>query len=128
MADIISVSLNDETLRELDSLQKSLGFSGRSETIRAAIRLLSADSKERTRLKGAITAVLIVIANEEHSAAITDISHDFQKLIKTQLHNHLETHNCFELFVLQGDASLVKSLFERFQTSKKIAFAKLIVA
>ena len=37
---IVSISLNDEILSELDKLQSSMGFSGRSEAIRAGIRHL----------------------------------------------------------------------------------------
>jgi len=37
---IVSISLNDEILSELDRLKKSMGFSGRSEAIRAGIRNL----------------------------------------------------------------------------------------
>ena len=37
---IVSVSLNEDILHEMDKLQKALGFSGRSEIIRAGIRNL----------------------------------------------------------------------------------------
>ncbi|MGH9991312.1 MAG: CopG family ribbon-helix-helix protein, partial [Nitrososphaera sp.] len=37
---IVSVSLNDDILSEIDKLQKALGFSGRSEIVRAGIRNL----------------------------------------------------------------------------------------
>ena len=32
---IVSISLNDEILKQIDALQKNLGFSGRSDAIRA---------------------------------------------------------------------------------------------
>ena len=35
---IISVSLTDKNVEDLESLQKDLGFGGRSEAIRAAMR------------------------------------------------------------------------------------------
>ena len=35
---IVSISLTEEILKEIDSLQKNLGFSGRSDAIRAGIR------------------------------------------------------------------------------------------
>jgi CopG family nickel-responsive transcriptional regulator len=45
MAKIISMSLTSELLDEIDTLQGELGFSGRSEVIRAGIRMLLADSR-----------------------------------------------------------------------------------
>ena len=43
---IVSISLNDEILSELDRIQKTMGFSGRSEIIRAGIRNLVAEEKQ----------------------------------------------------------------------------------
>ena len=45
---IVSISLNDEILAELDKLQKSMGFSGRSEAIRAGIRSFVSDEKQKS--------------------------------------------------------------------------------
>ena len=48
---IVSISLNDEILNEMDKLQKSLGFSGRSEIVRAGIRgMISEERFGRTWL------------------------------------------------------------------------------
>lgn len=44
---IISVSLTDKNVEDLESLQKDLGFGGRSEAIRAAMRTLVAETSER---------------------------------------------------------------------------------
>jgi CopG family transcriptional regulator, nickel-responsive regulator len=40
---IVSISLNEDIIAEMDKIQKSLGFSGRSELIRASIRSLFAE-------------------------------------------------------------------------------------
>ena len=58
---IISLSLNSKILKELDKIQKEMGFSGRSEVIRTGVRTLLADIKERTELSGKIKAVLLLI-------------------------------------------------------------------
>ena len=43
---IVSISLNDEILKQIDSLQKNLGFSGRSDAIRAGIRSFVSEEKQ----------------------------------------------------------------------------------
>ena len=48
---IVSISLNDELLIELDKLQKSMGFAGRSEAIRAGIGILSLKKNKRQRFQ-----------------------------------------------------------------------------
>lgn len=128
MAKIISLSLDEENLRELDKAQADMGFSGRSETARAAIQMLIQERRERARLKGMVDAVLILVHKEKHDEAISQIRHAHQSIIKTQLHNHLENHNCLETFVLNGPAREVNQLLEDFQTSGKVDQAKLIVA
>ena len=42
---IVSISLTEEILKEIDNLQKSMGFSGRSDAIRAGIRSFVAEEK-----------------------------------------------------------------------------------
>ena len=57
---IVSISLNDEILSELDKLQSSMGFSGRSEAIRAGIRTFVSEEKQNSDLSGNIHAILLV--------------------------------------------------------------------
>ena len=47
---IVSISLNDEILSQLDKLKKSMGFSGRSEAIRAGIRNFVSEAKQKNEL------------------------------------------------------------------------------
>ena len=60
MAEIISMSLDEKTLQDLDHLQKELGFSGRSETIRQCIRVFASERKQSTKLKGEMDGVVVV--------------------------------------------------------------------
>ncbi|PKP55281.1 MAG: nickel-responsive regulator 1, partial [Candidatus Altiarchaeales archaeon HGW-Altiarchaeales-2] len=57
---IVSISLNAQILKEIDDTQKKFGFSGRSEIIRTAIRMLNEDYKQKEDLSGDIDAVLLV--------------------------------------------------------------------
>ena len=128
MAQIISMSLNDKILKDIDKLQKEMGFSGRSETIRAGLRMLIADKKEKSKLRGIIDAVLLVIHEDRNSEEVSLLRHRHEELIKTQVHNHLENHKCLEIFILKGDAENIKKLAEGFLANRKIDFVKLIVS
>jgi CopG family nickel-responsive transcriptional regulator len=125
---IISVSLNDGLLAEIDKLQKELEFSGRSEVIRAGARMLIADSKEKARLEGRLNSVLLVIHAQNVEDTVTEIKHGFEDIISTQIHNHLRKDKCLEVFILEGDAARVKELVRTLQTCGKMDFVKLIVA
>ncbi len=47
---IVSLSFPDQMIREMDQIQRSGGFAGRSELVRSAIRLLLEDSRVRRAL------------------------------------------------------------------------------
>ena len=61
---IVSISLNDEILKQIDSLQKNLGFSGRSDAIRAGIRSFVSEEKQKEDLSGNVNAILLVVHND----------------------------------------------------------------
>ncbi len=124
---IISASIDEESSNILNKLEAQ-GFSGKSEVIRSGLRLLWDDHQNKSRLKGIIDAVLLVKHNEKNSEAITKIRHQFQHLIQTNLHMHLENHKCLELFLLKGEAQHVQKLTKALETSKKADLVKLIVS
>ncbi len=125
---IVSISLNDTILKEIDRIQNALGYSGRSEVIRAGARLLISESKEKERLIGKINSTLLLIHSQDMEDVVTEIKHRFEDITKTQIHSHLRENKCLELFVLDGDADRIKEMVRLFQTSRKMDYVKLIVA
>ncbi len=123
---IISISLNDEILSEIDKLQKSMGFSGRSEIIRAGLRTLISEEKQRSNLSGSIHAILMVVHNEESEQIVTGIKHNYEDLIGTHLHSKVDGNKCMELFLLHGEAEKVDVMTRDFQTNRKMDHVKLV--
>ena len=124
---VVSVSLNDTLLEDIDEFMDEQGFSGRSEVMRTAVRALLRDRKEISDLKGTVDAVVIVTHEDDDSGEIDHIQHDYQDTITTQLHNHMDSHKCLEVFMLHGEAKEVKELYNKFQASSKVEQAKIIV-
>lgn len=125
---IISISLNDTILQEVDRLHHKYGYSGRSEVIRAGIRLLSSEHKNTESLSGNINAILIVIHSHETEHIVSSIKHQFEEVTITQLHSHLKDNTCLELFILEGDSQQIKNMVQQFETNKKMNLVKLIKA
>jgi len=123
---IVSISLNDEILLELDKLQSSMGFSGRSEAIRAGIRSFVSEEKQKSNLSGNIHAILLVVHNDEFDHVVSGITHNFEDLITTHLHSKIEKEKCMELFVIDGDAEKVSTMTKDFQTNKNMDTVKLV--
>ena len=123
---IVSISLNDEILSELDKLQSSMGFSGRSEAIRAGIRTFVSEEKQKADLTGNIHAILLVVHNDEFDHVVSGITHNFEDLIITHLHSKIEKEKCMELFVMNGDAEKVSTMTKDFQINKNMDTVKLV--
>jgi CopG family nickel-responsive transcriptional regulator len=123
---IVSISLNDEILAELDRIQKTMGFTGRSEIIRAGIRNLAAEEKQHSMLYGLIHAILMIIHDEESEQVVTGIKHNYEDLIGTHLHSKVDGNKCMELFLLHGDATKISVMTRDFQTNKKMDNVKLV--
>jgi len=124
---IVSISLNDEILSEVDKLKKSMGFSGRSEIIRAGIRNLVSEEKQRSNLSGLIHAILMVIHDEESEQVVTGIKHNYEELIDTHLHSKIDGNKCMELFLLHGQADKVDVMTKDFKTNRKMDQVKLVL-
>ena len=123
---IVSISLNDEILSELDKLQSTMGFSGRSEAIRAGIRTFVSEEKQNSNLSGNIHAILLVVHNDEFDHIVSGITHNFEYLITTHLHSKIDKEKCMELFVIDGDAEQVTTMTKDFQRNKNMDTVKLV--
>ena len=123
---IVSISLTDEILKEIDALQKSLGFSGRSDAIRAGIRSFVSEEKQKEDLSGNVNAILLVVHNDEYDDQVNGIKHSYEDLITTHLHSKIEGDKCMELFMLKGEASSVNSITKDFQINKRMDTVKLV--
>ena len=123
---IVSISLTEEILREIDALQKNLGFSGRSDAIRAGIRSFVSEEKQKENLSGNVNAILLVVHNDEYDNQVNGIKHSYEDLITTHLHSKIEGDKCMELFMLKGEAESVSSITKDFQINKRMDTVKLV--
>ena len=124
---IVSLSFPDETVREMNHMQESQGFKGRSELVRAAIRLMIEDTKSKDSLKGKVSAVVVVTHDEEDEDPITALKHQFEGIVKTHIHSKIGPGNCVELFLVEGDGAKVASMTKAFQKEEKMNGVKLVV-
>ncbi|GAB4382168.1 MULTISPECIES: CopG family ribbon-helix-helix protein [Methanothermobacter] len=123
---VVSVSLSEKLLEEIDALRDELGFSGRSDVIRVAARMLIDEKRNLREFNGEINAVLFLIHPRRVEDLVTKIKHDYEDIIGTQLHSHLKDGNCLELFIIEGESVRVRELAERFLACGKMKHIKLV--
>lgn len=113
MAELIrfGVSLDRELLNKFDDLIKEKGYTNRSEAFRDLIReeLVKKEWQDNDEVAGAITLIY-----DHHKRDllfnITDVQHDYQHIIISTQHIHLDHHSCLEIIAVKGSAKEVQKL------------------
>ena len=123
---IVSVSLNKQMVEELERLQKAMGFSGRSETIRAGIRSFAAEERQRAEMSGDMHAILLVLHRDKFDDEVAGIREGFEDLVTMHLHSKIDSDKCMELFVVGGDALRISDITRRFRTNDNMDTVKLV--
>ncbi len=124
---IVSISLNDQMLSELDTYQKALGFSGRSEIIRAGIRAFISGEKQKAQLSGHTNAIVFVTHDDDFDDVASSLSNKHEHLITTRMHSKIDGKKCMELFIIKGDAEKVTELVREYNTNKYMDTVEMVV-
>ena len=120
------VSLEKGLLESFNHLIKEKRYTNRSEALRDLIRqeLIKREWQQGREIAGAI-----IIIYDHHKREllnkVTDIQHDFQKLIISTQHIHLDHHNCLEIIAIKGSPKEAQRLTDRLKSLKGIKHATL---
>lgn len=116
--EIISLSIDEETLAKIEDIHEKGSFNGRSELIRKAIENLHQEIARKNALEGRLNAVVVVRHPHKKESEIARISHSFDQVITTQLHSKLDSDKCLEIFHVDGPADQVIELYNQLEGSK----------
>jgi CopG family nickel-responsive transcriptional regulator len=117
----------DSMVRTMRELQKSEGFSGKSELVRAALRLLVADAREKEAVRGPTDAVIVVTHDEDREEPVTRLKHRFDDVVRTHIHNKAGKGTCVEVFLVEGEGSKTTSMAKAFQREDGIKAVKMVL-
>lgn len=120
------VSLDAELLEKFDRFIKEKSYDNRSEAFRDLIRqeIVKKQWDSDAEVAGAIT----LIYDHHHRELlnkITDLQHDFQSIIISTQHVHLDHDNCLEIVAVKGKARELQKLAEMLKAIKGIKHATL---
>jgi CopG family nickel-responsive transcriptional regulator len=120
------VSLDRELLERFDALIRVRQYSNRSEAIRDLIRqeLVARAWEEGSTVAGAITYIYDHHQRELTSRVI-DIQHDFQDVIISTQHIHLDHDNCLEIVAVRGPSPRVEKLAHTLKALKGVRHGAL---
>jgi len=120
------ISLEKGLLDKFDRLIREKNYSNRSEAFRDLIRqeLVKKQWQEGKEIAGAIT-LIYNHHKRELLDKITDIQHDFQKVIISTQHIHLDHNNCLEIIAIRGNPKEAKRLEDTLKSIKGVKHATL---
>ena len=123
---IVSVSLDDESIRSLDRIVESMNLKGRSDAVRLSIRSAVAELKELENYEGLVEGVMIIVHEHHNDSWISIIQHVNEDIIKTQLHSHLQNKKCLELMIISGNGDRVSTMLKDVHSSGKATYVKFV--
>jgi len=115
------VSLPDSLLSKFDRLIKEKGYSTRSKAIADLIRqeLVKKEWQQNKEIAGAIT-LIYNHHKRELLDKLTDIQHNFQKIIISAQHIHLDKENCLEIIAVRGLSKEAEKLADTLKAVKGV--------
>lgn len=123
------ISLEKELISTYDQLIRQQGYSNRSEAIRDLIRK---ELLNTVKIRGGVIAGAIVMTYDHHKRELVnkllDIQHDFQKIILSTQHIHLDHHHCLEIIAVKGKAPVIETLAHRLQIQIGVKHVSFTVA
>ncbi|MDI9643674.1 MAG: CopG family ribbon-helix-helix protein [Candidatus Verstraetearchaeota archaeon] len=110
---VISISLPDELLSELDKVLGEEWYASRSEVIRQAVRKYISEYRSLERIEGEVVATITVLYNKmEKGEDQLRLQHEFGDIISAFLHSHMDGSTCLEVMVVKGRSKRLKELID----------------
>ena len=124
---IIRINIDDDLLDEFEEVIEEHGFRGRSDAIRQAMKQflqsIQKDNLSEERIEGVLTVI-----HREKTDKVRKITHQYSDVIKTQVHDHLETHDCLEVLILEGKGRRIKDLKKDIEVSFGVEMTNLLLS
>jgi CopG family nickel-responsive transcriptional regulator len=125
---IISLSIPDSLLEQVDQKIKEKGFVGRSEIIRQSLRLYLIEDLKIEEIKGEIAATITLIYRENADRRrLIEAQHVYGGIVSTFLHAHVHEGFCLEVIILKGQATVIKKFIDNLRQNEQISQIKIAI-
>jgi len=124
---VISLSIPDELLNELDTILGREWYASRSEVVRQAVRKYISEYRELQVLKGEVIATITVLHEKVNKGNGLELQHEFDDIVTAYLHSHLEEKNCLEVMVIKGSSERLKGLIDGLKANRYVKQLKFSV-
>lgn len=122
---VISASLPDDLVEDMDAAIAKGAYKGRSEFLRAAVKdhLQDRDAPTGRHVHGSIT----VLYPHEKEARISEARHAFHDVVLSLMHTHCEAETCMDVLIVGGPPARIQGLQETLERMRDVHRSKLVV-
>ena len=124
--EILSISIDDDTLKQLNQTQRRLGFKSRSKLLRNAILGMMKDYEALDTLRGIVEIIFVLTYNDSEKNNVSDMLHKFENQIKTELHQH-NSGTCIDVLNIHAEAGEIREMFDALKRNKSIRSLTYVV-
>jgi CopG family nickel-responsive transcriptional regulator len=126
------VSLEQSLLTRFDTYLQIHDYNNRSEAIRDLIRneLIKQEWKDEEGGHEVAGAISFIYDHHKHDLMhnITSVQHDYQDIVISTQHVHLDHDNCFEIVALKGPPHRAQTLYNKLRATKGVKHASLAMS
>jgi len=122
---VVSMSLPERLVQEMDGAIRDGDYKGRSEFMRAAVRTHLQETRPvgTGHLHGSITLTY----PHGQEARISDARHAFHDVVLSLMHTHCEPETCMDVILVGGAAHRIQELQESLVRMKEVHRSRLVV-
>ena len=123
---IISLSIPDSLLEQIEEAIKEKGFVSRSEIARQALRMYLTEDLKIEDIEGeAIATVTLIYRENADRRQILETQHVHSGLVSTFLHTHIHKGFCLEVIILKGQAAVIRKFVDALRRNEQIMQIKI---
>lgn len=126
----ITITLDDDLLKEIDAMIVEHGYQNRSEAIRDLTRAGMQQAAQEAGKVGECVAALVYVydhAARDLSRRLVENYHGHHDLALATLHVHLDDDNCMELTALRGPGKDVQHLADHIIAERGVRYGRVVM-
>jgi CopG family nickel-responsive transcriptional regulator len=126
----ITITLDDDLMRELDAMIVERGYQNRSEAIRDFARAGMQQAAHEKGKSGECVAALVYVydhAARDLSRRLVQNYHGHHDLALATLHVHLDNDNCMEVTALRGSGAEVQHFADHIIAERGVKYGRVVM-
>lgn len=123
---IVSISLPDSLVAQVDRLVGAKGYAGRSDFVRAALRDHIYQVGQEQAHRGRRSATITLLYPDGLERKVSDINHAFGRIVKSLMHSQLGNGKCVTVFIVEGEAEQIQKLTIQFRELRDTEIVRAI--